>query len=269
MDIAGGAVALSKRLPWIVSERSSAKMYSSLGWPVTLRRFLARRASAIIANSNMGQDYWRSAGGGKGKVFVVRNALEVQAIRATQARTTQFQGKPLFLVVGRFSEEKALEIVVEAISRLSDPAAHFLFMGDGPTRQRIESQIVELGLSERISLSSYQHDWWGWLKAAEGLISMSRFEGSPNVVLEAMAGGCPVILSDIPAHQEIADEQSASFVPVDDAHALASAIEAAIKQRASAAKRSSIAQQRIAFLTVGAAAAAHKRIYQEILDDER
>src|SRR5690606_20976046 len=87
-----------------------------------------------------------------------------------------------------------------------------------------DHQIKRSGLSARVTLQPYHEGWWQLLGEGDALVSMSRFEGQPNVVLEAMAAGCPVIVSSIPAHQELLDERSARFVAVNDAAALAQAI---------------------------------------------
>ncbi len=53
---------------------------------------------------------------------------------------------------------------------------------------------------------------WALMKKASVFVSLSAYEGCPNTVMEAMACGCPIIVSDIPEHREILDEQSALFV---------------------------------------------------------
>ena len=70
----------------------------------------------------------------------------------------------------------------------------------------------------------YQSDWWGLLKSSTALITMSEAEGSPNVLLEAVAGRCPVIVSNIDEHKEILGEQSEYYVDLFDSKALSIAI---------------------------------------------
>jgi glycosyltransferase involved in cell wall biosynthesis len=95
---------------------------------------------------------------------------------------------------------------------------------------------------------------------------MSRYEGNPNVVLEAMAGCCPVILSDIPAHREFADESSALFVPVDDVHALSSAMAKLLGDKEEARERAERAFARMGSMTVTAMADAYEATYRKVLD---
>ena len=52
------------------------------------------------------------------------------------------------------------------------------------------------------------------MKASDAFVSTSTFEGQPNAVLEAMACGCPLVVSDIPAHREFLDDQTAAIVPL-------------------------------------------------------
>ncbi len=100
---------------------------------------------------------------------------------------------------------------------------------------------------------------------ADGLISMSRYEGNPNVVLEAMAGGCPVILSDISAHREIADVSSALFVPVDDVQALSGAMAELVGDKEAALRRAESASARVGSMTIEAMADAYDAVYEDVL----
>jgi glycosyltransferase involved in cell wall biosynthesis len=104
------------------------------------------------------------------------------------------------------------------------------------------------------------------LKSADGLISMSRYEGNPNVVLEAMAAGCPVILSDIPGHREVADASSAVFVPVDDVQALSVAIAEFVANKGAAQQRAQRASERVSCMTITAMADAYDAVYKHVLN---
>jgi glycosyltransferase involved in cell wall biosynthesis len=83
------------------------------------------------------------------------------------------------------------------------------------------------------------------MKGATVFVLPSTFEGCPNVVLEAMACGVPLVVSDIPAHRALVDEASASLFDPASSAALASAIEAILDAPATAGTRAEVAKRRI------------------------
>ena len=270
MDILGGLGTFRSQARWIISERTSGNYYyNEIPTFARLRLFLSRYSSAVVANSDGGEKYWREAGPRSLKLATVRNALDFRLIQETASLYEEetINTKPLFLVVGRFDREKAHAIIVRALANLSDDQQVNVFMiGKGSEKPAIEKEIEAASLSKRIRLLPYQSDWWRWLKVADGLISMGRYEGNPNVALEAMAGGCPVILSDTLAHREIADASSALFVPLDDVHALSRAIIELVTGMGAARQRAEQAFKRVSRMTVSAMADGYEAVYREVLN---
>ncbi|MET4119762.1 glycosyltransferase involved in cell wall biosynthesis [Bradyrhizobium sp. JR1.5] len=270
MDILGGVLALASRIPWILSERTSGNYYKQIPAIARLRLLLGRFASAVISNSEGGTRYWRQAAPRSLKLATIRNAVDIERIQGVLTQVAREPSpNPLLLVVGRFSHEKAHETIVRSLIPVcGERSVDVLMIGEGSERSRIESEIETASLSKRVMLLPYQSDWWRWLKVADGLISMSRYEGNPNVVLEAMAGGCPVILSDISAHREIADSSFAIFVPVDDVPALSASISALLADKDAASRRAEKALDRTKSMSVGAMADAYEAVYEEALGRE-
>jgi glycosyltransferase involved in cell wall biosynthesis len=98
---------------------------------------------------------------------------------------------------------------------------------------------------------------------------MSRFEGSPNVVLEAMACRCPVIVSDIAAHRELLDDHSALFFAPDDVEGVAGGIVSSITDTVTARRRAGVAAVRAERYGSGAAAAQYLAVYRDVLSARR
>jgi glycosyltransferase involved in cell wall biosynthesis len=267
MDVLGGLAALQSHRPWIVTERTSRQYYREIPSVARLRLLLGQFASAIVANSEDAGRYWQEAARRPIKLATIRNALDLKRIQEAAPLPRESFSGPLLLVVGRLAREKALEVIVRATSTFAGPGSiNLVMIGDGPERPVIAREIEAASLSTRVKMLSYQPDWWRWLKIADGLISMSRYEGNPNVVLEAMAGGCPVILSDIPAHREVADGSSAVFVPVDDVQALSTAIAEFVADKNAALQRAKCASARVGSMTITAMADAYDAVYKDVLN---
>src|SRR5262249_21948974 len=113
----------------------------------------------------------------------------------------------------------------------------------------------------------YRANWWGLLKTCTALINASRFEGQPNVVLEAMAAGCPLIVSDIPEHRAILDNESALLVPPENAAALAHALVSLLSNSDAAVRRACRAYERVAGATIDCIADQYERVYASVLNE--
>jgi len=272
MDIVGGLVAIWNSVTLIISERTSDLAYKGIKKQAWLRCYLARYAAAIVANSSNGVDYWHNIKLKKIPVYKVANAIDISAIRSAVSNSKE---KPEhnstvheILVVGRYSTEKASDTIIQSINLIPDDYnIHVTFIGEGPLYDEMINSITEAGLNGRITLLPFLPSWWEKLKGASALISMSRFEGQPNVVIETMSAGCPLIVSDIPAHREFLDEESAMLVPLDNAIVLAETIVAHLSDNDSAKYRAMKAMTYTENLTIQLTADAYESIYTKALRD--
>jgi len=269
MEVFGGLAATLAHTPWVLSERSSEAAYPPT-WKNRLRIKVATFASAIVSNSEAGERYWEARVDGRIRRYVIPNALPLDEIDAAPAATEDETGlkadAPLVLSAGRIDEGKNLETQVRALGLISaDRPVHAICCGDGPLRGSIERLVVEQGLVGRVHLPGYVPHLWSLMKRAAVLVSSSRFEGRPNVVLEAMACGCPLVVSDIPAHREFLDERSAILVDGDNPRRIADAIVAVLDDPAAAAKRAQVARAQIQELSTEAIARKYIDVYRQVL----
>ncbi len=266
MDIAAGAAALAQRVPWIVCERSTQALPPSLKRRV--RDFVIARATAVISNSEEGLRSWRSQHPSKPS-FHVANAVALTEVDAAPvADLSRFKRTPqtrIVLTAARLVLPKnldALRTAMQFVVREVDAVA--LICGIGPMREVLLERIARDEQIDRVVLPGFVEDIDSWMKAADAVVSVSFVEGRPNVIIEAMACGIPVVVSNIPEHREILDETSAAFVDPLDAHDIAQAIIDVLRDPVTAHKRAAVARENVEAWTPDAIAAEYARIYREL-----
>ncbi len=270
MDVIGGLAARRAAVPAILTERSSAAAYPR-NLKHALRVRVGRHAAAVVANSESGLQYW-SARGYAARQRIIRNAVVLDGLMPMPGAAPPAQEhERIILVVGRLSPEKNLERLITALDQVlrARPQYVALLCGEGPLRGRLEHQIATLPTRANIRLTGFRTDLAFWMGRAAMLVSPSLFEGHPNAVLEAMALGCPVVVSDIRQHREILDEHSALFFSPDSPADLAAAIERAIDNEVDARARAAVARAKAALFTLATASAAYRELYETILTDSR
>ena len=262
MDVFGGVAAALTRTPWVLSERSSALAYAP-GLKNRMRALLGRHADVIVANSNAGLDYWRQ-NHPKGELALVRNCLP--PARGANAAIQTPAGK-LVLFVGRLSHDKNIKSLVDAFIDVVNrhPEVTVKLIGEGPLLEWLTERIAVAGARSRIEILGYSDDVAAWMKAATLCVSVSGFEGHPNVVLEAASLGCPLVLSDIPAHREFLDESQALYVEANSVTDIAAGILNALADPDARQDRARKAQVATLALTIDHAAREYTTIYDRLL----
>jgi N-acetylgalactosamine-N,N'-diacetylbacillosaminyl-diphospho-undecaprenol 4-alpha-N-acetylgalactosaminyltransferase len=135
------------------------------------------------------------------------------------------------LHVGRLNmKTKAHDILLNAFKKLQHsfhPYLKLILVGDGPDKRQIEATIKDLDLSKSVILAGWQDNVYPFMARAKALVLCSRYEGWPNVLVEAMACGCPVIATDCPTgpREILGNNKYGLLVPVDDPEALAHSVE--------------------------------------------
>jgi len=198
-----------------------------------LMRVLYRRADAIIAVSDDVQDDLRTFIKGIGrKVVTIPNSVTPWDIVAKSHEPLHHPwfgpGRPpVILSIGRLTGQKDHATLIRAFHLLSrDTDARLLILGEGEERPNLERMVGELGLGEKVGLPGFADNPFAYLRHAAMFVLSSRFEGMPNVLLQAMACGAAVISTDCPGGTAAILEHGkwGELVGVGDVEALAAAM---------------------------------------------
>lgn len=206
--VAAAMVAQRLRRPFVMTALGTdANVLAKL--PATSKRILwaAERAAAIVAVSSGLKDALVAVGVEADKITVLRNGVDLQVFGPREPEAARLRlglaDGPLLACVGNLVAEKGQALAVEMLCHL--PGHRLLLVGEGPERAALESMGRALGVGARMSFmaSMPQRDLCDVYSVADALLLPSTREGWPNVVLEAMACGTPVVGSDVGAVGEM------------------------------------------------------------------
>lgn len=205
------------------------------------------------------------------KVEVVHNGVRVTDFErrpstSLRSRLEGFPPKPIVLTNGRLDLQKGHRYLLNAAAQL--PEVRLVFAGDGPEREHLQSDVRQLGLTDRVVFLGYRDDVPDLLASCDVFVLPSLFEGLPLSILEAMAAGKPIIATEVGGTPEaIAQGQTGILVPPKDPDALAASLRTVLSnqdlaERLGKAARTS-ARKHFSAVTM---VQNMTRIYEEILD---
>ena len=200
VNIAAVLATLGLGIPVVISERNYPPFLPLSFGMKKLREWSYPRATAVVLQTKKGLE-WLSSEIPKSKGYIIPNPVAYPLpITEPKLIPDHFidNEKKLLLAVGRLDKQKGFDYLIETFSRLEkrNPQWDLVILGEGPMRKNLELQIEKVKITHRVHLLGRAGNLSDWYNRSSLFVLSSRFEGFPNVLLEAMSHGLPVVSSD-------------------------------------------------------------------------
>ncbi|QDT64989.1 glycosyltransferase [Calycomorphotria hydatis] len=273
-NIAGRIAARWAGVPIVNSGIRVAEKRSP--WYLRLDRWTEHLVDQHICVSQSVLDYSVSVGGlSRGKCTVIPNGVDfdrfANAAPISKSELGISEESNCLLFVGRLDPQKRPGLILEALRQeFLSPNVHAVFVGEGPLKEKLEGECKTLSLSDRVHFLGRREDVPQLMKMADVLVLTSLWEGMPNVVLEAMASGLPVVATEAEGIQELLAPPARGFLIENDSpEAVAKGIQKVLKEPHIFQPAAETAQNHTAeHLTWDSAAERYLRLYRDQIDSE-
>lgn len=223
-NIVGRVAAWRAGVPHVVA--GVRVVEPDMQWRMRLDRWTSGLVDHTVCVSKAVAETYQELGYRQEQLTVVPNGVDFERFANAEPADLTVFGIPedarTIIGVGRLHPQKGFDNLIAAFADIVAPAhdddsPHLLVIGEGPEQQTLQKQIELLGLVEFVHLIGRQPDVAPLLRAADLFVLSSRWEGMPNVLLEAMAAGLPCIAMNVEGVAElITDENTGLCVSVDD-----------------------------------------------------
>jgi glycosyltransferase involved in cell wall biosynthesis len=215
-----------RKIPVVVSERNDPNSYSKM--IQFLCKYLYSYADCIVCQSEMVKQYYTN----RNDIVIIPNPINKNAIMAQQVH----ERTKRVVAVGRLVPQKNFNLLIEAFQLIEKEFQDYTveIYGDGPLKNELQHKINGLGLQNRIKLMGIKKDIMKSIYDATVFVMSSNFEGFPNVLVESMASGLPVISTNFAsgiARELIKDNENGYVVSVGNKIELSEAIKKVIANR--------------------------------------
>jgi glycosyltransferase involved in cell wall biosynthesis len=167
------------------------------------------------------------------KLTVIPNGVDVAALSAGIGGRSRIRDELrllpaefVWLAIGRLLPQKDYPTLLQAFKSLADDQTRLLIVGRGPLLEKLQQQVQQLGIASQVTFLGVRYDIGALLAAADAFVLSSAWEGMPNVVMEALAAGTPVVATRVGGVPELVDSGRSGFVvPPRDPGALSQAMQ--------------------------------------------
>jgi glycosyltransferase involved in cell wall biosynthesis len=208
--VAAAQVAERLGIPFVVTARGSdINVIAEFAKPRQMIVEAAHRAKMVIAVSEALKRSLVGLGVDEGKIEVLRNGVDLTFFcpgdRVALRDKLGFDST-MFISVGALKEAKGHDVAIRSLAHI--PGASLTVIGGGPFENELKSLATSLGLESRVDFAGRlsADELLDYYQAADALLLVSRREGMPNVVLESLACGTPVIAADVGGIREVVSD---------------------------------------------------------------
>ncbi|UYI79860.1 MAG: glycosyltransferase [Fusobacterium varium] len=179
----------------VVSEHYKGKKIKNIIFRVLYRLFYSNLDNVIAQCDYMKSDLIKNFKVNSEKIKVINNPLDIDGIRIlSEKEAEKLLGEKILLTIGRLNKVKQHKIMIELFSKLDFQKDYKLYiMGEGEEKENILKFIREKKLENCVVLLGKKNNPFSYIKQANIFLLTSKYEGFPNVALEAMALNIPVL----------------------------------------------------------------------------
>jgi glycosyltransferase involved in cell wall biosynthesis len=234
------------RVPVVVTSYRNVDIHSR-SVPIAVERLLSGWPDYVIVNARaVGEHVAAAHGVREDRVRVIYNGVDVARVERTR-KSRPPGARRTVVMIATLTEKKDPLCFVEVaalVARRTDDV-EFRLVGEGPLRERVEALARERGLGERFTAPGVTSDIGGVLESADVSVLTSLKEGCSNALLESMAAGVPVVVTDVGGNPELVEDGVTGFiVPPREPETLAERIIAILEEPPLAARMGRAARER-------------------------
>lgn len=201
---------------------------------LTLARWVYRHVDKVVVPSkDMADDLCKTLRISRKKIAIIYNPVDIKQIYALANEEVHHpwladkSNIPLILSVGRLVPQKGFDVLLQAIAEIrKSRAVRLIILGEGQQRSALFRLSEKLKIADVVEMPGFVDNPYPYMKHASVFVLSSNYEGMPNVLLEALALGTPIVSTDCPSgpREILRDGDFGLLVPVGNAQAMAGAI---------------------------------------------
>lgn len=234
--VATALLARRLKLPYVITARGQdVTLFPRFVVPGALIRWACTGAARVVTVSDALRGLLLNLGVPADRVLTLRNGVDLDKFRPverTAARKAAGFVRQTLLAVGNLVDVKDHELMIRALPLV--PATDLVIVGEGPLRDRLLAVAREMNVADRVRIlpNVRQDQLVTYYAAADLSVLTSRHEGMPNVVLESLACGTPVVATPVEGVPELVNSDAAGLmVPERTPASLAAGIKALLLRR--------------------------------------